>query len=304
MGSFMPSASVPSTTSRQGLLAALGAFFIWGMLPLYWHQLDAVSSFEILCHRILWSFVFLLPVVVLTGRWNEVRSAVLDRKTLLRITCSGLLVACNWYLYIWAVNSGRVIETSLGYYINPLMNAAIGCLFLRERPSRVQGAALGLATCGVLWMVIGYGKFPWVALTLAISFSLYGFMRKTVRVESIPGLFIETTILAPFVGGWLGWLWYRGEGAFTTMGMQVDLLLMGAGIATSVPLIWFAFAARNLRLTTLGILQYVAPTLAFLQGVFLFHEPLTTAHFVTFGCIWGALAIYTFDSWRNLRRAA
>lgn len=298
----MSSAKAVSDASRKGLLAALAAFALWGLLPLYWKQLAQVPPFEILCHRILWSFAFLLPVVLLTGRWGEVVAAVRDRGTLIRVTCSGLLVGFNWYLYIWAVNTGHVLETSLGYYINPLMNVALGCVFLRERPSRLQVAAICLAAFGVLWMVAGYGRFPWVALTLAGSFSLYGFMRKTVRVESIPGLFIETSILTPFVLFWLVRLHMEGSGAFSTLGTTTDLFLMGAGVATSTPLIWFAFGARILRLTTLGVLQYLAPTLAFLLGVFVFHEPMTPAHFVTFGCIWGALALYTIEGWRALHR--
>lgn len=298
----MPSAPVTSDTSRKGLVAGLGAFALWGLLPLYWKQLLDVPPFEILCHRILWSFVFLLPVVVFSGRWAEVRAAVRDRGTLLRVACSGLLVGFNWYLYIWAVNTGHVLETSLGYYINPLMNVALGCVFLRERPSRLQVAAIALAAFGVLWMLAGYGRFPWVALTLAGSFSLYGFMRKTVMVASVPGLFIETSILAPFVAVWLVRLHLGGGGAFMHLAPTTDLLLMGAGVATSTPLIWFAFAARSLRLTTVGVLQYLAPTLAFMLGVFVFHEPLTPSHLVTFGCIWGALALYTIEGWRALHR--
>lgn len=192
--------------------------------------------------------------------------------------------------------------TRLGYYINPLMNVALGCVFLRERPSRLQVAAIALAAFGVLWMLAGYGRFPWVALTLAGSFSLYGFMRKTVKVASVPGLFIETSILAPFVAVWLVRLHLGGGGAFMHLAPTTDLLLMGAGVATSTPLIWFAFAARSLRLTTVGVLQYLAPTLAFMLGVFVFHEPLTPSHLVTFGCIWGALALYTIEGWRALHR--
>lgn len=288
--------------ATSGLVAGIAAFSLWGLLPLYWKQLESVASFEIMCHRILWSFIFLIPVVWMTGRWPEVREVLQNKKTLLRLGASGLLVASNWYVYIWAVNSGHILETSLGYYINPLLNVALGAIFLRERLSRVQCIAVGIAVFGVLVTVVGYGQFPWVALVLATSFSLYGFMRKTVNVGSISGLFIETVFLAPWVFLWLTWLWFHGEGSFGHSRIEVDALLMGAGVVTSMPLMWFAVAARSLRLTTLGLLQYVAPTLAFIQGVFLFHEPVTQGHLVTFSCIWLALVLYSLDSWRQMRR--
>lgn len=294
-------ASSPSPLSRSGLLAALGAFALWGLLPLYWKLLAAVPSLEILAHRIVWSFLFLLPLVFFTGRWREVRVAVSDRTTLLRVMGSSLLIGGNWFLYIWAVNDGRVLETSLGYYINPLMNVLFGYLFFRERPTRVQWMAIGLAAAGVLWMLASYGQLPWVSLTLAISFSCYGYMRKTVRVESVPGLFMETALLVPFVLAWLVHLHMNGGGSLGAQSRTVDLLLAGAGIATSVPLVWFAYAARHLRLTTLGLLQYLAPSIAFALGVFVFHEPVTPSHLVTFGCIWVALGLYTAEGIRLSR---
>lgn len=289
--------------ARAGLLAALGAFGVWGLLPLYWKLLQQVPPVEILCHRIAWSAVFLLPLVLLGGRMAEVRAAVASRRSLMTIAGGGLLIGGNWFLYIWAVNSGMVLETSLGYYMTPLVNALLGALVLGERPSRLQLAAVVVAAGGVLSMLVSHGTLPWVALVLAVSFSFYGLLRKLAQVESIPGLFLETMLLAPLAAGYLGWVGWQGGGALGRLGAVTDLLLLGAGIASATPLFCFAFAARRLRLTTLGILQYLAPSLAFALGAFVFREPVTSAHMLAFGCIWAALALYTAEGVRIARNA-
>ena len=260
----MPLFAVPSVKSNSlGLLAGLCAFLIWGFLVVFWHMLDAVAPFEILCYRIVFSFVSLLPVVMLTRRWAEVVSAFRNRRVALTMFASSCVVGLNWFLYIWAISTGQILETSLGYYTNPLMNVLFGFLFLRERPSRLQGIAILLACIGVLLSFLGHNQFPWLALSLAFTFALYGFIRKTVSVEALPGLFIETIVLIPFSLGWILWLYWNGEGFLCSPTVREGFLLFLAGPVTSLPLVMFAYAARHMRLMTLGLLQYISPTCTF-----------------------------------------
>ncbi|UZP68833.1 EamA family transporter RarD [Desulfovibrio mangrovi] len=277
----------------SGMIAACGAFVMWGLLPLYWKMLGEVPATEILCHRILWSAVFVGGIVTITSRWAELAKALRSRRTLLTMTCSSVLIGINWWLYIWAVNSGHVLETSLGYYINPLVNIMLGFLFFRDRLRPLQLVAIALAAGGVIYQLVQFGKLPWVALSLAFSFSFYGLLRKIASVESIPGLMFETLVLTPIIVCYLLFLHMQGGGAFGSMGSGTDLLLAGAGVATSLPLVGFAYGARRIRLITLGLLQYVAPSIAFLLGVFVFKEPFSVDHLITFGCIWSALLLYS-----------
>lgn len=293
--------SVLRSDSGSGFAAGFGAFLMWGSLVLYWHPLTGIPATEILAHRIFWSLLTILPIIWYTHRFPEVRAALRSPATMLRITASALIIACNWCLYIWGVTHGRVLESSLGYYINPLANVLMGFLFLGERPTRLQWAAIVLAAVGVLWSVVSYGHAPWLGLSLALTFSLYGLCRKTVRVESAPGLLLETVILAPAACIGLLWLHFRGLGHLSTSDPVTMLLLMGSGLVTSVPLLLFAYAARHMRLMTLGLLQYISPTLTFLLGAFVFHEPVRPTAMVTFGCIWSALAVYTWSGLRALR---
>ena len=243
----MPLFAVPSVKSNSlGLLAGLCAFLIWGFLVVFWHMLDAVAPFEILCYRIIFSFVSLLPVVMLTRRWAEVVSAFRNRRVALTMFASSCVVGLNWFLYIWAISTGQILETSLGYYTNPLMNVLFGFLFLRERPSRLQGIAILLACIGVLLSFLGHNQFPWLALSLAFTFALYGFIRKTVSVEALPGLFIETIVLIPFSLGWILWLYWNGEGFLCSPTVREGFLLFLAGPVTSLPLVMFAYAARHM----------------------------------------------------------
>ncbi|GFM37261.1 EamA family transporter RarD [Desulfovibrio psychrotolerans] len=288
--------------TTAGVAAAGGAFVLWGLLPLYWQLLHNVPATEILCHRIAWSVVFVGILLTCTGRWHELRTALHSKKTQLTMTCSSILIGVNWWLYIWAVNNGRVLETSLGYYINPLVNVLLGFVFFRERLRPWQKAAILLAGAGVVYRLLHLGELPWVALTLAFSFSLYGLLRKVVHVESIPGLMFETLLLTPVALGYLIMLHVQGTGVFGQTGTAQTLLLMGAGITTSLPLVGFAFGARRIRLATLGLLQYAAPSIAFLLGVFVFKEEFTTVHLVSFVCIWTALALYTAEGLRAARR--
>ncbi len=290
------------SSSVNGMLAASGAFLLWGLLPLYWKLLGGVSSAEILCHRIVWSAVFVGLLVVFTRRWKEVREAMRSRRTLCLMLCSGTLIGVNWWLYIWAVNNGHVLETSLGYYITPLVNMVLGVLVFHDRLRPIQFLAIGLAAAGVVYRLVLLGQLPWVALTLAFSFALYGLLRKVAQVESIPGLMFETLVLMPVVLVWLLSLHLRGEGAFGHAGVQTSLLLIGGGVVSSLPLMCFAYGARRIPFTTLGILQYIAPSIAFLLGVFFFREPFETPHLISFLCIWSALVLYTGEGLWHTRR--
>lgn len=285
----------------RGFAAALGAFFLWGLLPIYWKAVQSVDAFEILCHRIVWSLVFIGLILTVKKRWPETFAPLRSPRNLGILVLSSLCIGANWLVYIWAVVHNDVLATSLGYYINPLVNVLLGFIVFRERLSRLQCVAIALATAGVLNSIISYGKLPWISLVLAVTFAFYGLLRKIAAVESLPGLFLETMVLTPLAMGYIIFLQFNGTSGFLAGDFSVDLLLIGAGIATATPLIGFAHGARRLQLTTLGILQYTAPSIAFLLGVFLYDEPFTPSHLVTFALIWTALAVYTTDSIRTIR---
>jgi len=284
-----------------GFLAALASFFGWGLLPVYWKALITVNPFEILCHRVIWSLLFIAVILTLRRGWAETMAPLRSRRDLLILTASSLMIGGNWLLYIWAVNNDHVLDTSLGYYINPLVNVLLGFVFFRERLRPLQAAAIGLAALGVINSVISHGELPWISLALAVSFGLYGLLRKIASVESLSGLFLETMVLGPFALGYILWLQAHGASALFHQGIGIDLLLMGAGVATASPLIGFAFGARRLQLTTLGLLQYLAPTIAFLLGVFVYKEPFNAGHLLTFALIWSGLAVYTVESVVTMR---
>jgi chloramphenicol-sensitive protein RarD len=284
---------------RSGLIAGIAAFATWGLIPVYWKLLSNLPASEILAHRFVWTTVFLIGLLSFQRRWPEVREATRSRRTLLYCFASGLSISVNWLFFIWAVNVGRVIETSLGYFMTPLVNVLFGALFLRERLTRWQLVSALLALVGVLNLTLGYGKFPWLAITLCISFGLYGLLRKKSGVRPIPGLFLETALLTPFAAGYLIYLLRAGHSALGSASWSYLLLLISTGIVTGLPLVWFGHAARHLRLTTVGFLQYLAPSCSFFLGVFLYHEPFTRAHLFTFIFIWVALVIFTAEAiWR------
>jgi len=241
-------------------------------------------------------------LVTFQGRWRETLAPLSSPRTLGMLTLSSLLLGSNWLMYIWCVNHDQVLATSLGYYINPLMNALLGFALLREKMTRLQMIAVCFATAGVINSIISIGHFPWIALALAVTFALYGLLRKTAPMESLPGLTVETAIITPLALGYVLYLEYMGKGGFAHAGMSTSLLLMGAGVATSMPLFGFAFGARRLRLTTLGIIQYIAPSIAFLLGVFVYHEPFDSGNLITFALIWTGLAIYSGESIMQIRR--
>lgn len=285
-----------------GFTAAFVAFITWGLLPIYWKSLITVAPMEILCNRIIWSLIFIAIVLTIKRRWAETFAPMRSLKNITILVLSSLFIGGNWLLYIWAVNTNHVVETSLGYYINPLVNIVLGFFFFRERLKPLQLAAIGLAALGVANSVISYGEIPWISLTLAFSFAFYGLLRKVAAVESLPGLFLETLVLAPPALFYLIRLQTTDTAALFAGPASIDILLIGAGAATALPLIGFAFGARRLPLTVLGLLQYVAPSIAFMLGVFVYKEPFGPSHLVTFGLIWAGLAIYTADSLWTIRK--
>jgi chloramphenicol-sensitive protein RarD len=287
-----------------GLIAGIACFTTWGLIPVYWKLLTTISASEILAHRFVWTTVFLSIVLSWQRRWGEVVANVRSRRALIYCLTGGLAIATNWFLFIWAVNIGRVIETSLGYFMTPLMNVLFGALFLRERLTRLQFVSVLLALLGVLNLALGYGQFPWIAVLLCLSFGLYGLLRKKSGTAAIPGLFIETILLLPLAIIFLIYLQHSNALVFGRAGWRLSILLISTGVVTAVPLFWFGYATRHLRLITVGFLQYLSPIGSFFLGVFLFHEPFTRGHLVTFVLIWIALAIFTAEAvmrWRSTR---
>ena len=285
-----------------GVVYAAGAFFIWGISPIYWKALRAVPAFEIILHRIVWSFFFLVPVILVMRRWKDFVDALKNYRILLILLFTALIISGNWLLYIWAVNHDHLLQASLGYYISPLVNVVLGMIFLKERLRPPQILAVLLAAAGVLYLTIYYGEFPWIALTLAVSFGLYGLIRKTAPVGSLAGLTVETLLVSIPALVYLFYLDSQGAGTIFRVSLKLDLLLMGCALATAIPLLFFTLGARRLYLSTVGLLQYIAPTCMFLMAVLLFHEPFVKAQVVTFIFIWTALVIYSTDSIRYYKR--
>jgi chloramphenicol-sensitive protein RarD len=301
----MRSSGPPNDTS--GLVAGIAAFVTWGIVPVYWKLLRLVPAGEILAHRFVWTCIFMVLLLSWQTRWGDVAGILRSRRTALFCAASGIAIAVNWFVFIWAVNAGRVLETSLGYFMTPLVNVLFGAIFLRERLTRAQLFSVLLATGAVLYLTLGFGRLPWVALTLCFSFGLYGLLRKVSGAAPIPGLFLETTMIVPLAVGWLFYIGRTHGAHFGSGSLGLSLLLVSTGIVTGVPLLWFAHAARHLRLTTLGFLQYLAPSCTFFLGVFVFHEPFRRAQMVTFALIWIALVIFTADAvarWHSTRTSA
>lgn len=284
-----------------GVLYGLSAFVAWGFLPAYWKQLQAIDPFEILCHRIVWSCLFLCLIISAQRRWNDVRIMVGDRRNLLKLTLSGLLVSCNWFVYILAVNNDHVVETSLGYYITPMVNVCLGFLLLGERFRRLQMVAVACAAAGVAYALLAYGNLPVYGLFLAFSFAFYGYARKKIPVKPIPGLLVETTVLLLPALGFILYRQFSPETLFLR-NPGLSLWLVGAGIATSLPLLCFSSAARHLRLSTVGVLQYLAPSIAFGLGVFVYLEPFDYHNLITFALIWIGVALYCADALLTARK--
>lgn len=286
--------------ARRGILLGLSAYMVWGFFPAYFKALAGAAPLEIVAHRIAWSALLLLLLSLLRGRSQALRSAFGQRRVLLTLCGSTLLIATNWLVFIYAVEGGEVLQSSLGYFINPLVSILLGFVFLGERLNRPQQVSLLLAAGGVLYLALQGGEVPWIALILAWSFGLYGLLRKIAQVDALIGLTVETLLLAPLATGYLVWLQSQGESAFLAGSLRHNLLLPLAGAVTALPLLCFAGAARRLRLATVGFLQYITPTLHFVLAVGLFGEPFSAIHLVSFSCIWAGLAIYTADALRQL----
>lgn len=290
-------------SNRDGVLSALVAYVLWGVFPVYFKLVQAVPPTEVLTHRIIWAVPFGALILQSRRQWPEVRRAFASPTTLFWLALAALAISVNWFIYIWAVQQEEVLQASLGYYINPLVYVLVGVLFLKERLRRPQVISVLLAAIGVSYLTIRGGQFPWVAISLALLFTLYGVIRKQVAVGAMPGLFIETLLLFPFALGWLGWLMLSDLAEFGHSGLSMSLLLVLAGPLTVVPLLLFAIAARRLTLTVIGFMQFIAPTLQFIVGIF-YGEVLTTAHLVCFGCIWTAVAIFSVDAFYQQKNRA
>ena len=276
---------------RTGLVAGLGAYLIWGLLPLYLKRLTGLPAADVLAHRIVWSLLVMAIVTTISAGWPRLRAALGRPRLLMLLFGSAIFITCNWLIYTWAILNGHVLDTSLGYFINPLISVVFGVVLLGERLSRPQWLAVGCAAAGVAVLAIGHGALPLISLGLAFSFAMYGLIRKQAAIDAVSGLFIETLFLAPAA---LIWLVTRPSGGFKVPGATL-LLLAAGGVLTAVPLLLFGVAARRLKLSTLGLMQYMAPSLVFLQGVFLFHEPLDRWQIFAFGCIWLGLTIYSLS---------
>jgi chloramphenicol-sensitive protein RarD len=286
---------------RLGVVSGLGAYAMWGLFPLYFPLLEPAGGLEIVAHRVLWSVVALAVLLTVLRRWPAVRAALADRYTVLVLGGASILIAANWLIFVYGVNSGHVVETSLGYFINPLVSVLLGVVVFSERLRPLQWTAVAIATVAVLVLTLDYGRPPWIALSLAASFGLYGLMKKLVKVEAAPGLFVETTLVAIPAAGTLAVLHAHGSGTFASHGVSHALLLASAGIATAVPLLLFAAAARRVPLSTVGLLQYVTPSLQLLIAVFVYGEPMPAGRLVGFAIVWLALVVFTVDSLRHAR---
>lgn len=284
-----------------GALAAGAAYLLWGLFPLFWKQLKSVDATELIAHRVVWSLFFVLALTILMRDWDPLLGALRSWRLIGLHLLSGGLLTINWLVYVWAVNHGRVIESSLGYFLVPLINVLMGRLVLREHLRPLQWLAIGIATVGVLLQAFGVGGLPWVAITLALSFGFYGLLRKRSPLGSLAGLSLETALYAPFAACFLIHRAAHGLGALGHSPVLVEALVLSAGVVTAVPLLLFGHGARSLRLSTLGLLQYICPSIAFALGALLYGEPFDPARLLSFVLIWAALCLYTVD---NLRAQA
>jgi chloramphenicol-sensitive protein RarD len=301
-GAHSPAHAAPALSS-QGLAAAAGAFGIWGLFPIYLAGLTSISAIEITAHRVAWSCVFVLALLVVRKQLGTLSAAIARPGVMLRLAITAILVSINWIAFVWGVNHDRVVEVSLGYYINPLVNVLLGILVLSERLNRIQWISVALAAVGVTYLTVETGHLPWIALTLAFSFGLYGLIRKTANVDALPGLAIEMMMLAPLAIGYLIWCEWQGVAALGHTTRLIDVLLVLSGVITATPLFLFSYGARRLPYSTVGILQYIAPSLQLATAVFVFGEPFERGRIIGFALIWAALLIYAGDSLLKTRRS-
>ena len=286
---------------RQGVIYGLAAYLCWGFFPVYFKSVKVVPPLEMVSHRIVWSLAFLLLLITWKGAWRSMLGLLTLPKSLSVLVATTLLIATNWLVFIYAISVGEVLQSSLGYFINPLVSVMLGWVFLRERLERPQWISLGLAATGVMYLAVQYGSMPWIALILAASFGLYGLIRKALHVEPLVGLTVETLLLAPFALFYLVQLNQQGAGVFLTQSTKLDLLIPMSGVVTAIPLLLFAAATKKLRLATIGFLQYITPTLHFLLAITIFGETFTHTHLVSFLFIWAGLALYSLHAYRTVR---
>jgi chloramphenicol-sensitive protein RarD len=280
---------------NRGILYALGAYLCWGLFPIYWKLLYQVSVLQLLGHRILWSFLLLAVILLITRRWADFR-AKLSPKVFRIYLAAALLVGVNWLTYVWAINAGFIIETSLGYFINPLLSVLLGVIFYRERLRPTQWIPILLAAAGVIYLTVSYGSLPWIALTLAFTWAFYGLVKKAAPLGSLYGVTLETAILFLPALGYLIFVDVSGSGMFLHSGIRIDLLLAGAGAVTTIPLVMFAKAARRIPLSLIGILQYISPTMQFIIGYAVYHEAFSQSRLIGFGIVWLALIIFWLEN--------
>ena len=283
-------------SARSGAWAAAFCYLLWGAFPLYWKQLHAIGPFELIAHRCLWTLVVVLVAIAVQRRFGEVRAALGTARGFGINTLNAALLTGNWLVYVWGVNSGHVIETSLGYFLVPLVNVAAGRFVLHEHLRRLQWCAIALAAGGVALMIFQLGRPPWIALALASTWGGYSLMRKRSPLGAVTGLTVETLLVAPFALAFLFWQWRNGDSSFGHVELPLKMLLLGSGIVTAVPLLLFAYAARRIRLSTLGLLQYLAPSVQLALGVAVYHEPFSRERALSFAFIWAGLALYTADN--------
>lgn len=284
--------------ARKGVAFGLSAYLLWGFLPVYFKLLGEVLPTEVVAQRVVWSVLLMAGLILVTRRWTSLRAAMRNPQALRILAASALMIGINWLVYIWAIGANHVLETSLGYFLNPLVNVVMGVALLKERLSRAQGVAVALAAVGVSVLAIGAASGLWISLVLAMTFATYGLLRKIAPVDSLEGLTIETVMLLPVAVAYLLWIGNTGAMKFGTESDLSVLLALG-GVVTAVPLLLFAAGARRLRYSTLGLLQYVAPTIQFLLAVLAYGEALTGAHLICFALIWSGLAIYAADGLRR-----
>jgi chloramphenicol-sensitive protein RarD len=286
---------------RQGVIYGLAAYLCWGFFPVYFKAVKLVPPMEMVAHRILWSLAFLLLLITWKGAWRTMLALLAKPKFLAALTASTLLIATNWLVFIYAVSVGEVLQSSLGYFINPLVSVLLGFVFLGERLERVQWLSLVLAVTGVVYLALQFGRMPWISLILAVSFGLYGLIRKALHVEPLVGLTVETLLLAPIALVYVLKLHQNGTGIFLASSTKLDLLIPMSGIMTAIPLLLFAAAAKRLRLATIGFLQYITPTMHFLLAVIVYGETFTHTHLISFLFIWSGLALYSMHAYRTVR---
>ncbi|CAI6083275.1 Protein RarD [Paenibacillus sp. JJ-100] len=283
---------------NNGLINAIIAYIMWGVLPLYWKLFDDVPAGEILSHRVVWSFVFMGILVAIQRRWSDVKRIWTSRSLLLSLAASGLLIAVNWLIFIWAVNNGHVVETSLGYYLNPLLNVLLAVVFLQEKPNRGQWLAVAIAAVAVLIIAIDYGRFPWISISLAASFGLYGLAKKKIKQDASVGLLSETAVVLPVALGYWIYLGIVGKTTAWTLPAPMFFELLLSGVVTALPLLFFARAAARMSLSTLGFVQYIGPTIMLILSIFVFKESVSPVLLVGFALIWTALVVYAVASMR------